>query len=64
MDTSWEQDATIQWFGGTTFCVKAKGITLFLDSFLERPPTVETYMKIDEVKECDYILISHAHFDQ
>lgn len=64
MDTSWESDATLEWFGGTTFRLKAKGLTVFLDSFLERPPTMETYMKIADVEECDYILISHAHFDQ
>ncbi|CAK7207624.1 hypothetical protein SEUCBS139899_010434 [Sporothrix eucalyptigena] len=55
--------ATLEWFGATTFRLRVNGLTLFLDSWLERPSTIPTYLKIDEVTECDYIFISHAHFD-
>ena len=50
--------------GATTFRLKAKGITIFLDTWLEKPEGMPSYLKIDQVKECDYIFISHAHFDQ
>ncbi|KAL1900671.1 hypothetical protein Sste5346_002396 [Sporothrix stenoceras] len=55
--------ATIEWFGATTFRLKTKGLTIFLDAWLERPSTIPTYIKIDDVTEGDYIFISHAHFD-
>lgn len=50
--------------GATTFRLKAKGITIFLDTWLERPSNIQTYLKVEDVQECDYIFISHAHFDQ
>ncbi|EMC96068.1 hypothetical protein BAUCODRAFT_148902 [Baudoinia panamericana UAMH 10762] len=59
---SW-QDATIEWFGATTFRLQAKGLTIFLDTWLERPSVMPTFLRIDEVTHADYIFISHAHFD-
>lgn len=50
--------------GATTFRLKVKGLTIFLDTWLERPSSLPTFLKIDDVDECDYIFISHAHFDQ
>ncbi len=53
------------WFlGSTTFRVKAKGVTIFLDTWLERPSIMQQFAKIDDMDECDYIIISHAHFGQ
>ncbi|KAF1812567.1 Metallo-hydrolase/oxidoreductase [Eremomyces bilateralis CBS 781.70] len=54
---------TIEWFGATTFRLRAKGLTIFLDTWLERPSNIPTYASIDDIDECDYIFISHAHFD-
>ncbi|CAK7215958.1 hypothetical protein SBRCBS47491_002668 [Sporothrix bragantina] len=61
-DTS-SDTATLEWFGASTFRLKTKGLTIFLDAWLERPPTVTSYLQLDDVVECDYIFISHAHFD-
>ncbi|KAH6698483.1 hypothetical protein BKA61DRAFT_682513 [Leptodontidium sp. MPI-SDFR-AT-0119] len=58
-----DQKPTLEWFGATTFRLKAKGMTVFLDSWLERPAPLKSYLTIGQVTECDYILISHAHFD-
>ncbi|CAK7220669.1 hypothetical protein SBRCBS47491_004267 [Sporothrix bragantina] len=55
--------ASLEWFGATTFRLKANGIVIFLDSWLERPTSIPTYLKIEDVTHCDYIFISHAHFD-
>lgn len=50
--------------GATTFRLKTNGLTIFLDTWLERPSNIKSYLAIDDVTECDYIFISHAHFDQ
>src|SRR5690349_10219551 len=49
--------------GATTFRLKTKGLTIFLDAWLERPASIPSYIRIEDVNEADYILISHAHFD-
>ena len=49
--------------GATTYRLKAKGLTIFLDTWLERPSIMPSYLKIADVTEADYIFISHAHFD-
>ncbi|KAF2150955.1 Metallo-hydrolase/oxidoreductase [Myriangium duriaei CBS 260.36] len=59
-----EQDqVTLEWFGATTFRLRANGLTMFLDTWLDRPKVMPVYLAIDQVKEADYIFISHAHFD-
>ncbi|KAI1129642.1 Metallo-hydrolase/oxidoreductase [Nemania abortiva] len=64
MNTNIDDDiVTLEWFGATTFRLKTKGITIFLDAWLERPEPLKTYLRIDDVDQCDYIFISHAHFD-
>ncbi|KAF6802922.1 beta-lactamase domain protein [Colletotrichum sojae] len=55
--------ATIEWFGTTTYRLKANGLTIFLDTWLERPSVLPKYLDVDDVDETDYIFISHAHFD-
>jgi L-ascorbate metabolism protein UlaG (beta-lactamase superfamily) len=57
-------DTTIEWFGATTYRLRTKGLTIFLDTWLERPSTLPVFLRLDDVKEADYIFISHAHFDQ
>ncbi|GKT43048.1 cyrochrome P450 monooxygenase asqL [Colletotrichum spaethianum] len=42
----------------------AKGITIFHETWLEKPTLMKRYLELDDVEEIDYILISHAHFDQ
>jgi len=36
---------------------------MFLDCWLDRPSNLHQYLSIDSVSKCDYIFISHAHFD-
>ncbi|KAI8241141.1 UPF0173 metal-dependent hydrolase [Colletotrichum sp. SAR 10_99] len=49
--------------GATTFRLKANGLMIFLDTWLEKPSVLPKYLDIDDVAEADYIFISHAHFD-
>ncbi|KAH7109209.1 hypothetical protein EDB81DRAFT_704766 [Dactylonectria macrodidyma] len=53
----------LEWFGATTYRVRWGGLTIFLDTWLERPSVLEKYLPIDDVSEAYYIFISHAHFD-
>jgi hypothetical protein len=50
--------------GATTFRLKMCGLTIFLDTWLERPNILPKYLDIEDVTEADYIFISHAHIDQ
>lgn len=50
--------------GATTFRLKTCGLTIFLDTWLDRPSVLPKYLDIEDVTEADYIFISHAHFDQ
>lgn len=36
---------------------------IFHDCWLERPSTVPSHLKPEDVKEANVILINHAHFD-
>ncbi|OAL43319.1 hypothetical protein IQ07DRAFT_297840 [Pyrenochaeta sp. DS3sAY3a] len=56
-------DTTIEWFGTTTFRLRTGGVTIFLDTWLDRPSALPQYLAVSEVTEADYIFISHAHFD-
>ncbi|KAF2194126.1 hypothetical protein K469DRAFT_709633 [Zopfia rhizophila CBS 207.26] len=49
--------------GARIFRLRSHGVTIVLDAWLKRPSSIPTYLKIDEVDECDYILISHIHLD-
>lgn len=50
--------------GWTTFRIKANGLVIFLDTWLDRPDGMPKVLAVDDVTEADYIFISHAHFDQ
>lgn len=50
--------------GTTTFRLRANGITILHDTWLEKPALAKRHLELDDVKVCDYIVISHAHFDQ
>ncbi|KAK6821244.1 hypothetical protein PG987_015644 [Apiospora arundinis] len=55
--------STIEWFGATTFRLRTRGITIFLDTWLDKPDVMTSHLAVDDVTEADYIFISHAHFD-
>lgn len=48
----------------TTFRIKTHGVTILHDTWLEKPALMKRYLELGDVTECDYIFISHAHFDQ
>lgn len=55
---------TIEWFGCATFRVRARGLTLFFDTYLDRAPGVPSAgLHAAEVDRADFLFISHAHFD-
>ncbi|KAI0156035.1 hypothetical protein BJ166DRAFT_531994 [Pestalotiopsis sp. NC0098] len=56
-------DTTLEWFGATTYRLRTKGVTIFLDTWLEKPSVLPNYLQLDDVEDADYIFISHAHFD-
>ncbi|KAI8651120.1 Lactamase-B domain-containing protein [Fusarium keratoplasticum] len=55
--------ATLEWFGATTYRLRTNGLTIFLDSWLDKPARMPRYLELKDVQEADYIFISHAHFD-
>jgi L-ascorbate metabolism protein UlaG (beta-lactamase superfamily) len=56
--------ATIEWFGCATFRVKVRGLTLFFDTYLDRPPGLpDVGLSAAAVSEADFVFVSHAHFD-
>ncbi|KAL3473186.1 hypothetical protein BJX99DRAFT_201827 [Aspergillus californicus] len=55
--------ATVEFFGATTFRLKAHGITIFHDTWLDKPRMMKRHLELEDVTAADYILISHAHFD-
>ncbi|CCT66583.1 uncharacterized protein FFB20_14630 [Fusarium fujikuroi] len=54
---------TLEFFGTTTFRLKWKGLTIFHDTWLDKPEGLKRYLELKDVTELDYIVISHAHFD-
>ncbi|KAK0383196.1 hypothetical protein NLU13_9109 [Sarocladium strictum] len=57
------EQTTLEWFGATTFRLRTRGVTIFLDTWLDKPKILPQYLAVDDVDEADYIFISHAHFD-
>ena len=55
---------TLEWLGVTTFRVRVAGLTLFFDTFVDRIATApQVGVNSAEIREADFILISHAHLD-
>jgi L-ascorbate metabolism protein UlaG (beta-lactamase superfamily) len=55
---------TLEWFGTTTFRVRVDGLTIWLDTFLDRIPAApQVGLSVTEIDEADYVFISHCHFD-
>jgi L-ascorbate metabolism protein UlaG (beta-lactamase superfamily) len=56
--------ATLDWYGCATFRLRAAGLTVFLDAYIDRAPGAPgTGLTADDVDECDWIVIGHSHFD-
>ena len=55
---------TIDWYGCATFCLKTAGMKIFLDAYIDRAANAQgTGLRADDVKECDWIVVGHSHFD-
>ena len=56
--------ATLEWLGTATFRLKIGGLTLMLDTYMDRVPAAPPVgLSAAEVTEADYILVGHSHFD-
>ncbi|HLH29080.1 MAG TPA: MBL fold metallo-hydrolase, partial [Acidimicrobiales bacterium] len=55
---------TLEWFGTSTFRVRAGGLRLFFDAYLDRLPGLpQVGLRTDEVEQAEFVFVSHAHFD-
>ncbi len=55
---------TLDWYGCATFRLRVAGLTIFLDAYIDRAPGAPgTGLSADDVDECDWIVVGHAHFD-
>jgi L-ascorbate metabolism protein UlaG (beta-lactamase superfamily) len=56
--------ATLDWYGCATFRLRTGGLTVFLDAYIDRAAGAPgTGLTADDIDECDWIVIGHAHFD-
>jgi L-ascorbate metabolism protein UlaG (beta-lactamase superfamily) len=56
--------STLEWFGTTTFRVRAGDRTLFFDAYVDRLPGLDPVgLTTADVDEADFVFVSHAHFD-
>ena len=56
--------ATLDWYGCATFRLRTGGSTIFLDAYIDRAPGAPgTGLTADDIDECDWIVVGHAHFD-
>jgi L-ascorbate metabolism protein UlaG (beta-lactamase superfamily) len=55
---------TLDWYGCATFALRTSGLTVFLDAYVDRAAgAAGTRVTADEIDECDWIVVGHAHFD-
>jgi L-ascorbate metabolism protein UlaG (beta-lactamase superfamily) len=55
---------TLEWFGTATFRVRAEGLDLFFDAYLDRLPGLDPVgLTTAGVDKADFVFVSHAHFD-
>jgi L-ascorbate metabolism protein UlaG (beta-lactamase superfamily) len=54
----------LEWFGCTTFRVRTNGLTLFFDTYVDRPAGLPAVgLAARDVDAADFVFVSHAHFD-
>ncbi len=61
---------TLDWFGCATFRMRTAGLTILLDAYIDRMPSAAgprhsdgRAWTADDIDECDWIVVGHAHFD-
>src|SRR6476660_8273332 len=56
--------ATLDWYGCADVRLRTGGLTGFLYAYIDRAPDASgTGLTADDIDECDWIVIGHAHFD-
>lgn len=56
--------ATLDWLGVSTFRLRVGGLTIFLDAYVDRVPAAPPVgMSVADVREADFVLVGHSHFD-
>jgi L-ascorbate metabolism protein UlaG (beta-lactamase superfamily) len=55
---------TLDWLGTATWRLRLGDLTLFLDAYMDRVPGAPPVgLSAADVREADYILVGHSHFD-
>ena len=57
---------TLEWYRCTTFRMRTAGLAIFLDAYIDRADNAagpQPRQPAEDVGECDWIVIGHAHFD-
>jgi L-ascorbate metabolism protein UlaG (beta-lactamase superfamily) len=55
---------TLEWYGTSTFRLRVRGLTLFFDCYVDRPPGMDDVgLTTAAIDDADFVFISHAHFD-
>jgi L-ascorbate metabolism protein UlaG (beta-lactamase superfamily) len=55
---------TLDWYGCATFRLRTAGLTIYLDAYIDRAPIAAgAGRSAADVRECDWILVGHSHFD-
>jgi len=55
---------TLDWYGCATFRLRAAGITVFLDAYIDRATNAAgSGLTADDIDVCDWIVVGHSHFD-
>ena len=56
--------ATLDWYGCATFRLRAGGLTIFLDAYIDRVESAPgPGLTAEQIDECDWIVVGHSHFD-
>jgi L-ascorbate metabolism protein UlaG (beta-lactamase superfamily) len=62
-----EKADMIVWLGHSSFLIRLKGKTILIDPVFDSVPFVkriaEAPVKPSDIRKCDYLLISHGHYD-
>ena len=57
---------TLDWYGCATFALHTAGLDIMLDAYVDRATGAagpQPPVTADEIGDCDYIVVGHAHFD-
>ena len=61
------QDDALIWFGNASFLIRLDGVNFLLDPCFGKPPFVKRLAdapcSVDDIRNIDYLLISHSHYD-